>query len=95
MGVNDKTHDFIHTSLYCTFHQGGGGGGGEEVIVVVIFNILDHQNVIFLSFSTRYYNGVLWKTILVSTSLLDKKNPLHSENIKHIFIQNRHNMTRS
>ena len=40
--------------------EGGGGGGGGGT--VVIFKISDLEHVNFASFSTRCYNGVLWKT---------------------------------
>ena len=47
----------------------GGGGGG---VTVVVFKISDLENVNFVSFSTRRYNGVLWKTHVLGTFLLHK-----------------------
>ena len=69
------THDFIHTPLYCRFYclltenviKKGGG------VTVVVFKISDLENVNFASFSTRRYNGVLWKTHFFGTSLILKK----------------------
>ena len=48
---------------------GGGGGGG---VTVVNFKISDIENVNFASFSTRRYNGVLWKILFFGSSLLHK-----------------------
>ena len=68
------THDFFHTSLYCTLKR----LLSENVIkkgvgvAVVVFKISDVENVNFASFSTRRYNDVLWKTHFLGTSLLQK-----------------------
>ena len=81
------THDFIHTSLYCRFlrplsenviKKGGGG------VTVVVFKISDLENVNFASFSTRRYNGVLWKTHFFATSLLYIN--FYSEKTGHNFL---------
>ena len=53
--VIDKIHDLIHTSIYCTVSCNKNG------VTVVAFKISDFGNVIFPSFSTRRYNGILWK----------------------------------
>ena len=81
------THDFIHTSLYCRFYrlltenviQRGGGG-----VTVVVFKISDLENVNFALFSTRRYNGVLWKMHFFEISLLHK-NFYSEKKTGHIF----------
>ena len=47
-----------------TITSPGAFGSGElkRRVTVVIFKISDLKNVNFASFSTRRYNGVLWKT---------------------------------
>ena len=58
------THDFIHTctSLYCRFYpiltENIIKGGGSPLSFSRYLTL--HVN--FASFSTRHYNGVLWKT---------------------------------
>ena len=77
------THDFIHTSLYCRFYrlltenviQRGG-------VTVVVFKISDLENVNFALFSTRRYNGVLWKMHFFEISLLHKN--FYSEKKKRV-----------
>ena len=59
------THDFIHTSLYCRFER------------LLIENVkkgspLSLENANFASFSTKRYDGVLWKTHFFGTTLLHK-----------------------
>ena len=49
----------------------------------MVFKISDLKNVNFASFSTRRYNGVLWKTHFFGTSLLHKN--LCSAKTGHIF----------
>ena len=44
----------------------------KKGVTVVVFKISDLKNVNFASFSTRRYNGVLWKTHFFGTSLLHK-----------------------
>ena len=55
------THDFIHTSLYCRFHNVTPSirecnkkkkRGG---VTVVVFKLSEIENVNFASFSTRHY----------------------------------------
>ena len=41
-------------------------------VTVVVFKISDLKNVNFALFSIRRYNGVLWKTRFLGTSLLHK-----------------------
>ena len=64
---------------------GGGGGGGNKNggVTVVVFKISDLENVNFALFSTRRYNGVLWKTHFFGTSLLHEK--LYSEKYRSQF----------
>ena len=80
------THDFIHTALYYRFYRlltenviKKKGG-----VTVVVFKIYDIENVNFVSFSTRRYNGVLWKTHFSGTSLLHKN--YYSEKTGHNFL---------
>ena len=55
------THDFIHTSLYCRFYRLSTENVIKKRVTVVVFKISDLENINFASFSTRRYNGVLWK----------------------------------
>ena len=56
----------------------------KKGVTVIVFKISDLENVNFASFSTRRYNGVLWKTHFLGTSLLHKN--LYSEkNGSHFF----------
>ena len=67
------THNFIYTSLYCSFKR----LLSENVIkkkgvTVVVVKISDLENANIASFLTRRYNGVLWKTHFFGTFLLHK-----------------------
>ena len=75
------TRDFNHTSLYCRFYclltenvikRGVTVFVLKRGVTVFVFKISDLENVNFASFSTRRYNGVLWKTHFLGTSLLPK-----------------------
>ena len=79
----DMTHDFIHTSLYCRLLRPLSENVIKRGVTVVVFKIYDLENVNFASFSTRRYNGVLWKTHFFGTSLLHKN--LYSEKTGHNF----------
>ena len=70
------THDFIHTPLYCRFFHLLTENVIKKGVTVVVFKISDPENVNFASFSTRRYNGVLWKTHFPGTSLLHKTSTL-------------------
>ena len=78
------THDFIHTSLYCRFYRHLSENVIKKGVTVFVFKISDLENVNFASFSTRRYNGVLWKTHFFWTSLLHKN--LNSEKTGHNFL---------
>ena len=56
------THDFTHTSLYYRFKRPLSENVIKKGVTVVVFKISDLENVNFASFSTRRYNGVLWRT---------------------------------
>ena len=71
----------------CNKKREGGVGKGGGGVTVIVFKTSDLKNVNFASFSTRLYNGVLWKTHFFGTSLLHKN--LYSEKKRvTIFFQN-------
>ena len=49
VGVIDKTHGFIHTSLYCTFSL-PLSGNVKKGVTVVVFKISDLDSVLFSPF---------------------------------------------
>ena len=77
------THDFIHTSLDCRFKRHLSENIIKRGVTDVVFKISVLENANFASFLTRRYNGVLWKTHVLGTSLLHKN--LYSEKTGHNF----------